>query len=97
MILRQVHALCMGYIDPHSDSSTFRHFLADFGFPSKFVPKFRGKTKIKFQKSAKHFFLSKYVPKLCPIKAESLASANYLLRNDKCQSFQYFFGKTSAK
>ena len=46
-------------------SALFCHFFGWFlsSFPPKFVPKFRRKTKSKFQKSAKYFFLSKYLPK----------------------------------
>ena len=81
------------HVNPNSDFSTFRHFFGWFlsSFSPKFVPKFRRKTKTKFQKSAKYFFLSKYFPKLCQKNAESLPSANYLPKKWQIPKFPVFF------
>ena len=81
------------HVNPNSDFSPFRHFFGWFlsSFSPKFVSKFRRKTKTKFQKSAKYFFLSKYLPKLCQKNAESLPSANYLPKKWQIPKFPVFF------
>ena len=91
------------HVNPNSDFSTFPHFFSTFSadFCQVFLQNLSQNSEEKQKPNSKSLPNTSFFPNMCRNFAKKMLKVCQVQiifwKNDKCQRFQYFFGKISAK